>query len=354
MEEKMNIKATNRILYIGIIALITCLIFFVYKYIGLGNFIEKIIRSLIPVFIAIFISFILEPVVKMFIKRGIKRKYSVILTYLIFAFLIGIVLYFTIPVFVKQIDVFISNIPTLTATVNDFLKKIGISSNIGSSFSSLIINISSNILSILWSSISSLFNILLGVSGALFLSFDFDKFQDAIKFRIPSKLKKPVLYYFENFLPFIHKYFLGILIDSIFIFIISIIGFSVIGIDYTLVISIFIAFTNLIPIIGPYIGGIPAAIIGFSVSSSLGISAIIVVVLVQFIESNFIQPLILKNVISLHPLEGILGISLFGSLFGVIGMIFSPILIVSIKLLFLPYNEKIDNQMKIQKIEKEE
>ena len=149
MEEKMNIKATNRILYIGIIALITCLIFFVYKYIGLGNFIEKIIRSLIPVFIAIFISFILEPVVKMFIKRGIKRKYSVILTYLIFAFLIGIVLYFTIPVFVKQIDVFISNIPTLTATVNDFLKKIGISSNIGSSFSSLIINISSNILSIL-------------------------------------------------------------------------------------------------------------------------------------------------------------------------------------------------------------
>ena len=192
------------------------------------------------------------------------------------------------------------------------------------------------------------------MSGALFLSFDFDKFQDAIKFRIPSKLKKPVLYYFENFLPFIHKYFLGILIDSIFIFIISIIGFSVIGIDYTLVISIFIAFTNLIPIIGPYIGGIPAAIIGFSVSSSLGISAIIVVVLVQFIESNFIQPLILKNVISLHPLEGILGISLFGSLFGVIGMIFSPILIVSIKLLFLPYNEKIDNQMKIQKIEKEE
>ena len=138
---------------------------------------------------------------------------------------------------------------------------------------------------------------------------------------------------------------MGMLIDSVLIFIISIIGFSLIGIEYTLVISFFIAITNLIPIIGPYIGGVPAAIIGFSISPSLGISAIIVVVFVQFIESNFLQPLILKNVISLHPLEGILGISLFGTLLGVFGMILSPILIVAIKLLFLPYGEKQEQEM---------
>ena len=56
---------------------------------------------------------------------------------------------------------------------------------------------------------------------------------------------------------------------------------------------------------------------------------------------------ILKNVIKLHPLEGILGISLFGALFGVVGMISSPILIVAIKLLFLPYNENIAKEVNL-------
>ena len=131
------------------------------------------------------------------------------------------------------------------------------------------------------------------------------------------------------------------LVDSFFIFIISIIGFSLIEIDYVLVVSAIIAITNLIPIVGPYIGGIPAVIIGFSFSSTVGISAIIVVSVVQIIESVFLQPLILKNAISLHPLEGILGISVFGSLFGVIGMILSPILVVAVKLLFMPYDAKL-------------
>ena len=112
---------------------------------------------------------------------------------------------------------------------------------------------------------------------------------------------------------------------------------------YDFSIAVFISFTNLIPIIGPYIGGIPAVIIGFSMSNELGISALIVVVIVQLIESVFLQPIILKNVISLHPLEGVLGISLFGSLFGVVGMILSPILILAFKLRFLQiYPYRID------------
>lgn len=349
MQEKMNIKAINKTLYIGIVILITFLIFLISKYLGVGLLLIKILNALVPVLLAIFISFIVEPIIKLFIKLGIKRKYSVIITYLIFALVLGLVLYFTIPVLIEQIKVFITNIPSLINLVTDFLGKLGIGTNnesINTSFNSLLIEVSSNILNTLGSSIDIIFNILLGISGALFLSFDFDKFKENVKVKIPIRFKKPVVYYFENFLPFIHKYFLGIFIDSILIFIISIIGFSIIGIDYALVISIFIAFTNLIPIIGPYIGGVPAALIGFSVSTTMGISAIVVVIIVQFIESNFMQPLILKNVISLHPLEGILGISLFGALFGVIGMILSPILIVSIKLLFLPYNDKIEKEIK--------
>lgn len=345
---KEQTKTINKLIYIGIFTLIICLIFVVSKYIGLSILISKILRSFIPVFVAIFISFLFEPIIGLFIKYGIKRKYSVLLSYVLVLLIIGLLLYFSIPSFIKQIEIFIGNIPSLISTIELFFYKLGFNIEalkINNLFNDFLISFSKSLLKYLGSSLSVIFDLFLGVSGAIFLSFDFYKFREGIKKHLPKRLKEPIIYYFKNFLPFVHKYFLGMVIDSVVIFVISIIGFSIIGIEYTLVISLIIAITNLIPIIGSYIGGIPAGIVGFSVSPTLGISAIVVVVIVQLLESNFLQPLILKNVISLHPLEGILGISLFGVLFGVIGMILSPILIVGIKLLFLPYNEKEKNQV---------
>ena len=348
MQDKTSIKTINKLIYICLLTLIICLIFVVSKYIGLSVLISKIIRAFIPVFIAVFVSFILEPVIGTFLKKGIKRKYSVLLTYGLFIVGICLIFFFTIPSLVKQIEIFINSIPYLISTIENFINNLGIikGEDVGNALNSLLISFSSNLIKTLSSSLSIIYNVLLGLSGAIFLSFDFPKFREATKKYIPKRIKEPVIYYFKNFLPFVHKYFLGMLIDSVFIFIISIIGFSIIGIEYTLVVSLFISITNLIPIIGPYIGGIPAVIIGFSISPALGLSALVVVVIVQIIESVFIQPLILKNVISLHPLEGILGISLFGSLFGVFGMILSPILIVAIKLLFLPYGTKEEIEVK--------
>lgn len=348
MEDIKDTKIIRKTIHTCLLILILGLIALVCKKIGVVSLFFKIIDASIPVLLAVFISFILEPIIGWFVKKGVKRKISVLITYFLFLLVFILVGYFTFPILIDQIEVFIENLPFLINTINNFISNLGLNidtESLGNVFNSLIIDVSNGVLNSLESIINVIYNLLLAISGALFLSFDFLKFKGNVKTKIPIKLKKPVVYYFQNFLPFVHKYLLGILLDSIFIFLISIIGFSIIGIDYTLVVSLFIAITNLIPIIGPYIGGIPAAIIGFSVSTTLGISAIVVVVIVQLIESNFIQPTILKNVISLHPLEGIFGISLFGSLFGVVGMILSPILVVAIKLLFLPYNEQIEKNI---------
>ena len=348
--ENTSTKNINKILWFTLLVFSISIIFVVSKYIGLIRLINKVISSLLPVFIAIFISFILEPLIGLFIKRGIRRKYGVLLAYSLVLISIIAIFYFTIPSLVKQIDVFVGNIPNLISTINNFFANLGLSfdgSKFINSVNDILIDVSKGVIDYICSSFSALFNLILGVSGAIFLSFDFPKFREGVKKHLPNRIKKPTIYYFHNLLPFINKYFMGMLLDSILIFIISIISFSIIGIDYTLVVAIFIAITNLIPIIGPYIGGIPAAIIGFSMSSTLGISAIIVVIIVQIIESNFLQPLILKNIIKLHPLEGILGISLFGTLFGIVGMILSPILVLAIKLLFLPYCENEEEGLSV-------
>ena len=93
--------------------------------------------------------------------------------------------------------------------------------------------------------------------------------------------------------------------------------------------------TNLIPYIGPILGVIPLVIIGYSVSPYFAIVSLVIVLVVQIFESNLIQPLIFKNVIKIHPLEGIIGLLVFSYLFSIIGMIASPLLVVAFKLLFI-------------------
>ena len=341
--ERINTKAINRLVCFTLIVFSISIIFVVSKYIGIVYLIETCLKAIIPVIIAIFISFLFEPFVGLFIKRGIKRRYSVLLCYSSILIAIFALFYFTVPTLIEQIKVLVNNIPDLLELVVNFINSLGVGINGSETLSSIngvFINVTKGIVKYFNSSISIVFDLLLGISGAIFLSFDFPKFREWVKEILPNKIKGPVIFYFQKFLPIVHKYFVGILIDSVLVLFISLISFSLINLDYSLVLSLFVTLTNLIPIIGPYVGGIPAVIVGFSTSSSLGIIVLIIVLVIQLVESNFLQPYILKNTIKLHPLEGILGIGLFGAIFGVIGMILSPILITSIKLLLIPYESE--------------
>ena len=341
--DKIVTKTINRLICFTLVVFSISIIFIVSKYLGIVSLIKICLKAIIPVIIAIFISFLFEPFVGVLIKRGLKRRYSVLFCYCSVLIVFFGLFYFIIPSLIDQIKVLVNNVPTLLDLVIKFINSLGIGvtgSGVLTSINDVVIDVTKGLVKYFNSSISIIFDLLLGISGAIFLSFDFPKFRKWVKRILPNKIKEPIIFYFQNFLPFVHKYFVGILIDSVLIFFFSLIALSLINLDYSLVLSLFIAITNLIPIIGPYIGGIPAVIVGFSTSSSLGISVLIIVLIIQLIESNFLQPYILKNTIKLHPLEGILGISLFGGIFGVIGMVLSPILITSIKLLFIPYENR--------------
>ena len=87
----------------------------------------------------------------------------------------------------------------------------------------------------------------------------------------------------------------GTLLDTVILFIMSLITFSITGMPYALLFAIFTSITNVIPFIGPYIGGVPAILVSLSVSMRLGIIVLIEVMILQFIESSFIHPYIMSK-----------------------------------------------------------
>ena len=107
------------------------------------------------------------------------------------------------------------------------------------------------------------------------------------------------------------------------------IAFSITGLSSPILFALFCAVTNIIPYIGPYIGGVPAIIIGLSKSFKLGIIITIIIMAVQSLENNIVQPMIVSKYVNLNPIYILIGIIIFSHFFGIIGMILStPILLI--------------------------
>ncbi|MCM3618559.1 AI-2E family transporter [Sutcliffiella horikoshii] len=99
------------------------------------------------------------------------------------------------------------------------------------------------------------------------------------------------------------------------------IGYLVIGLDYALVLALFIVITAVVPIIGPALGILPAVIIGLMTDPMMVVKILILLTVVQQIEGNLVSPQILGNKLSIHPLTVILLLLAAGKLYGFIGIL---------------------------------
>ena len=113
----------------------------------------------------------------------------------------------------------------------------------------------------------------------------------------------------------------GKLLDSLIIGILCFLGTSILRIPYALLISCIIGVTNVIPVFGPWIGGIPCTILVLMVDPMKGLYLGIFIILLQTLDGNILGPKILGNRIGLDTFWVVVAIVLGGGLFGVLGML---------------------------------
>lgn len=100
------------------------------------------------------------------------------------------------------------------------------------------------------------------------------------------------------------------------------IGYLIIDLDYSLSLALFGLVMNFIPFIGPFLSAVPAVIVGFFQDPMIAVWAIVVMIVAQQIESNFISPNIMGRALSLHPLTVITLILAAGGIAGFLGVLF--------------------------------
>ena len=113
----------------------------------------------------------------------------------------------------------------------------------------------------------------------------------------------------------------GKVIDSVIIGVLCGIGMLIFNMPYAMMISIIIGITNIIPIFGPFIGAIPSAFLILIAEPKKVIWFLLFIVVLQQLDGNVIGPRILGSKVGLSPFWMLFAILVFGSMFGIAGMI---------------------------------
>ena len=247
------------------------------------------------------------------------------------------------PEIFKELTKFVTNIIEKFDTnhlinIKDVKKEItSIISNFGMG---LVSNLPEYALSIGKSIINGGLNFVLGVMIGFYLLFDFDKVNENIDKMLPKTWKENFRELTKRINTSLRSYVQGVLLVMFLVFLTQSIGLTLAGMEAPLLFALFCAVTDIIPYFGPYIGGIPAVIVGFTISPITGICVLISILVVQLLENNFYQPLIMGHTMQLHPVTIMLGLLIFEHFFGILGMVIATPVIACIKVLLIFVNEK--------------
>lgn len=350
-------KKILKIVYIFVFILGIYAITVLLKELNIINFILKTLKIILPLFIGIGIAWLFDPFVKYLKEKGIRRGFGATIAYILILVTLAILLSAIIPVFLEQVNDFAKSVPSILGTVRDWISavfdKFGNISNINmtpaktemfDSIEKLATELPStmpkSVVNFLGAFFSGLGVFVVGLIIGFYLLISFDSFNDSIITFLPNRLRNDARDLINEVNTSLRKFVQGTLLAAVLIFVISTIGFYIVGLKGALLFGLFCGITNIIPFVGPYIGGIPAVIVAFSQSPQIGVLVLLIIVIVQFIEGNFLHPLLLSKMMKLHPVTIMLGLLVFGYYWGVIGMVLATPLIASIKSIFSYFNER--------------
>ena len=221
----------------------------------------------------------------------------------------------------------------------------GIKTQIYSSISQISADITTklptSVVNFVTSLVSGIGTFLLGLIVGFYLLIDFNAIKKVLEF-VPKKYHESILEITSRVNDSFRDFLQGTLLVSLGIFILSLIGYSAVGLKAPMLFALLCAITNIIPYIGPWLGGAICAIVGFTVSPLCGILTVVVAFVIQQIDGIILNPLIMGKTMKLHPVSIMIGLLVFGSLFGIWGMILATPIMGGVKTILNYFDEKYD------------
>lgn len=310
-EEKTLDISWNTILKIGVAILFFYLIFSV----------RHILTWLI---FALIISILLEPAIEFLEKRKIPRALATALIYLLLFCFIGFLVYFSaLPLF-NELQKLAQLFPQYFEKIAPSFKNLGIEAfenfeSFTNNFQNWLISASRGILG----AISSIFGGILAsftiFTFALFISFEKNSSERLIKTLLPEEKAIFILDIWQNCQLKVSRWFGVRILSCIFVGILTFISLKILKIDYSFLLAVLAGTTNIIPILGPIFAGAIITLFALFQSFSSAVFILIIFILIQQIEGNFLTPILSKKFIDMPPVLVLVSLIVGGKLWGFLG-----------------------------------
>lgn len=359
-QDKINTDELNEVIslskkilnisYFVIIAGIIVLALFLIKYLGIMKFLIGVLKVISPLFIGFIIAWLFNPLVCKLKDKGLSKILSALLVYLVFLICLILFIKVFIPVVYTQINDLVSSLPAIFDDVekflNNFLNQFELSNldlsqvkeNMMNTIENQFVIIINNLPNFVFNAVVKMFSglgiVLLSLVVGLYMLFDFESISLHFLKMIPKKNRYEVETLLNKIGSEVRKSVNGTLLVASMVLVSDTIGFTIIGLKAPLLFGVFCGITDLIPYIGPYIGGAAAVIVGFSQSTVIGVSTLIICIVVQLVESYILQPVVMSKAMQLHPVTIIVGLLIFGYFFGIVGMVLATPILALLKVVW--------------------
>lgn len=347
-----------------------------YLFVGLVNTFRKIIKAFQPLLIGIIIAYILYPLMNFYEKKLKELEHNFwkknarliatlgavfTLVFIILAFIYGAYLMIggSVGQFdLSNIDEIIKNISkSLSDTFGEFSRIFGMQVGVENAFSG-VNDFINGIFAGFLKFINSLVTLIISIVFAVFILLDHEYLRALL-----INLRR-LIFGREKFTDrgllaeidlVLRRYIRVIFYDLTILAILTSFGLAIIGLPYSIILGIFASYTNIIPYIGSIIGAIPAFIIGLAYGDlGYAIFVFIYLLAVQQVHISFISPKIQADGNHVNPVFILLGLSVFGALWGIWGLIVAIPLTAVIQAMIIRLVNYIVQKRKVKLIDLEE
>ncbi|KPA09395.1 permease, partial [Candidatus Magnetomorum sp. HK-1] len=295
-------------------------------------------NMLAPVISAIIIAYLLDGFVIIIERMKIPRIISVVLVFVVFMTILLILTIGLLPLLSQQIGQFLQQLPSMIASGQkelmrlpekypDFLSEDQIKQVIDS-FGAELTNLIQQIFSLSLASVRGAISMLIYLILVPLLVFFF------------LKDKKKLIAWFTDLLPEESElagrvwqevniqtgnYIRGKIWEIFIVWAVTYVTFIYLGLQFSMLLAFFVGLSVIIPYIGATVMFIPVALIAYFQWGWTSDFAYVMITLsiIQLLDGNLLVPLLLSEVVNLHPVAIIVAVLVFGGLFGIVGLFFA-------------------------------
>lgn len=311
----------------------------------IGNLVKLVV-------IAALLAYVLDPIVGTFESRGMHRGLSALIVLVLILAMLSLFAVHVMPEIIEELKAVSSGVSAgkaadlvhrIETSIEENLSFLGISDmDIIGKFQQYSKQAAKLVYGYLLDAMAIFTNMLLIIFVMFFFLKDGREFIRGFLSLIPNR-------YFELGISLIHKtdrqlgsYIRGQFLDSAIIGGLTAIALWYLDIKYFILLGVVLGISNMVPVLGPIVGSIPAIVMALVQTGNIQIAIYVTAAMftIQLIDNFLVKPIVVARSVSLHPVIVILAVITGGKLFGIMGMILSVPAVGIVKLIF---QEAADN-----------